>query len=357
MPRRSPRSPLGWIVPLACAGPAWLAAATGDAQPPRRDRCDDPRVTIDVTLPEVWRKAAIAACAALRDVPDTDPGARLRVARRAATAPTPKPEGVVVEATLADGRHTVREVAAPADLRLTLEALAVKPPPEPPPVATPAASPAAPPSASPTSPPSASPAAPPPPPRANAQPWLQAQIALWVVGRYAGRPDYLSVGPTLSADLAFGPWIVGLLGRWEAYQAVVNTPLVDFTMQTAGAGLFGGRRVLDWPSARVDVGLGVVVLAQTQGFSGSLRGDDDDDGPSGAGRRGGTAADARIGVFVRAAYGESTVRWLAALEGEISPLQIDATTRVDPMGPPLPGVSAALSVGVAFATGLAWSAP
>ena len=330
----SPPSPCRWLVPLLCLGPLALGAAAAGAQPPRRDRCDDPRVTIDVALADVWRKAAVAACAALRDVPDTDPGAKLRVAR--------KPDGVVVEATLADGRHTVREVAAPDDLRLTLEALAVKPPPDQPPAPTAPAAPAAPPAA---------------PPRAQAPPWLQMQVGLWLVGRYAGRPDYLSVGPTLSADIALGPWLVGLLGRWEAYQAVVNTPLVGFSMQTAGAGLYGGRRLIDWPAVRVDVGLDVVVLAQTQGFSGSLGGDDDDEEEAQSSQRGGSAADARVGIFARAAFGASALRWLVALEGEISPFQVGATTRVDPMGPPLPGVSAALSAGIAFGTGLPWSAP
>ena len=340
MPHRLP-SLFRWLVPLVCLGQASLWSGRALAQPPAGARCDDPRVTIDLTLKPAWKTAAVEACAALRDVPDTDPGVKLRVAHQA--------DGVAVEAILADGRRAVRQVAAPGDLRLTLEALAVKPPPEQPPVP---AAPAAP----------GAPAAAPPRPPAPLPPPLEVQVGLSLTGRASGLPAYLSVGPTLTADLCLGPWLVGVLGRWEAYQTLVSTELADFKMQTAGAGLFGGRRLVEQPGARLDLGLDLVVLAQTQSFHTTSAGDeepeeDDDDDEGTSTERDGSAVDARVGLFVRAAIDASPLRWVVAFDAEISPFQIGGGARVDPLGPALPGWSVGLSAGLAFGAALPWRAP
>ena len=273
--------------------------------------CADPRVSIAGALDTVWLEAVVSLCEDLGSIPDIDPQVRLRV--------IPAGTDVIVEASLPDGRTTLRRVRKPRDLRLTAEALATVPP-----AATLSKVDA-----------SAPPSSPDHEPAARSRP-IGFELGAAALVRASAAPTYVSAGTAGYVGVRPGNWMLGVHARWEILEQLTSHPPRGYEMDSAGAGFFVARRLELSPAVRADVGGAATLLVEAQSFETS------------AGEVSGSSTDVRLGLFTRFLFGTSAWRWTLALDGELSPPRLRRALRVDPVAPQLPTWSAGLAIGASW---------
>ena len=276
-----------WLV--CVLGTSSLAAHAAAAPEESGNVCEEPRVRIEGRPSERWLEAIARACDELSTMSDRDTSATVRM--------LPSDDDLIVEVVLADGRSALRRVKSPLGLRSALEALLTLPPANSP---TPRAP--APPSTSSELPPAESP---PPPPPKRPEHGLGVEIGLGVAGRVAGG-EYASVAPTAQANLLAGAWLFGLEVRWDvATFADVANPAA-FEMESVGAGLAVARRIA-LRALDLDIGFAPRLLSETQSFE------------TNGNEQARTASDIRLASFMRGAFGHGPLRFMAALDVELSP--------------------------------------
>jgi hypothetical protein len=296
--------------------------------------CDDLGIAVEGQLDPTWTEQLERVCDALRDQPDVDHGAHVRVVAG---------DPVIVLVKLADGRTAHRAVPSVGALERTIDALLTVPPTfEPGPDAPP--SPPSPPQVGPSSPlpmnlrPSERPPElPPPPPRPVH--WISAELGLLATGRLNGKPLYASVGLEAWAGLNLSNWILALTARYDGYQTEPTLSPSGFQMTTVGGGLDFTRRIEVTPIVDIDLGGGVSILEETQSAD-TVSGSGDDE-----------ANDVRIVAETRAHFGGRGPRFTLELEAEISPLRVRHAERLDPGLPTLP------SFGGCLGAGISWQSP
>ena len=313
------------------------AAPAGLFVPPMSARadgaCDDLGITVEGELDRTWTDELERLCGALRDQPDVDHGAHVRVVAG---------DPVIVLVKLADGRTAHRAVPSVGALERTIDALLTVPPTFEPPAEAPPSTPSPPQVGS--SPPTIDlrpserpPAIPPPPPRPVR--WISAELGLVATGRLNGKPLYASVGLEAWAGLNLSNWILALTARYDGYQTEPTLSPSGFQMMTVGGGLDFTRRIEATPIVDVDLGGGVTVLAETQSAD-TVTGSGDDE-----------VNDVRIVAETRAHFGGRGPRFTLELEAEISPLRVRHAERLDPGLPTLP------SFGGCLGAGMSWQSP
>lgn len=319
--------PRARLLSLAVSSFVLVVQSVALAEAGQAPACSDPRMTLDGPLDGSWTAAIAALCDELSTLPDIDPDVRLRVVASGAD--------VIVEATLRDGRSTLRRVTRPSNLRLTVEALTTVPPRDPSPedhgrapaVSSHAASSA-----------SATPIA---PVASIAPPLLRVEVGGAAMARVAGAPTYLSVGPTGYVTLRPGSWMLGVTARWEVLQAPTSGVPTNFEMDSVGAGFLVGRRFPLTDTVSLDIGVDATVIVEAQSFDDVKRGVEVSD----------SATDLRLGALTRLLLGTAPLQWTIAVDGEVSPARLRRAIRVDPAGPALPSVSFGLALGAS------WSEP
>ena len=305
--------PRALLAAVAASFAAVLAGASVRADP---RLCADPRVEIRGWPGPQWREAIARACATLANAPDSDRSARVTIAQVG--------EALELEATLVDGRSTVRTVRTPGSLEVALQALFELPPapvvtaPAPPPEMAPAPEPA--------------PTAPAPSPALH----LGIDLGALAATRIAGPGPYYSIGLSAFAQFEVGAWGLGVDVRWEAIQWSAGTGQ-DLEMATLALGVTIARR-FHARFADIDAGVSPRLVAETQSDTGS------------AGENTLATTDIRGAAFVRAALGHGgPFRPSIVLDAEVSPNRLRRSYRLDPGLPPLPAWSAGLGVGFAWA--------
>lgn len=298
---------------LAVTGLLVLAASPASAE---GVLCDDPGVRVLGQVSEQWAGPIGAACEAVLVLKDRDLDARVKLVAASA-------EILVVEVALKDGRTAVRHLKDPQALKPTLEALLTLPP-----IPAEPAGPAA---------PSA------PAPGANELPvggdyGVSFEAGAAVSGRAAGSSTYLSLAPTVFAELRLGPWIVGIDARWELleWRPQGRDPRVE--MDTIGLGINVARR-FDLGFMQLDTGFAPRLVLEIQSL------------PGGGDELTGTAFDLRLGALVRGVFAAGSIRPFVALDAELSPTRMRRSRRALDGFPVLPAFSAGLGVG------LMWGAP
>jgi hypothetical protein len=278
--------------------------------------CADPRVSVEGRLPEPFLEPVVRLCEELATLHDVDGAAHLRV--------VPASGGVIVEASLDDGRVAMRRVQDPKQLRATAEALLVLPPPPP--------------------------AAPPPPPAPTvpardrgSEPrrtdGLGFGIGLSILARLSRAPSHGSAGVGVETSVRAGDWRVGLRLRWEPTEELLASAPPGFEMDTVGAGFAVTRRFVRAESASLEAGITTTLVNETQS---AQLGEDE---------RAGAQTDVRAGVIARALIGSAPWYFVPSLEAEVSPGRVRRDIRIDDALPPLPSWSIALGLGVQ------WEAP
>lgn len=273
---------------------------------------------IEGLIEERYLEPIAKLCEELGAVHDVDMTAHLRIA--------PSADGVVVEASLTDGRVAVRHVTSPAQLRTTVEALLVLPPESRPTV----------------------PLEKPPPPSESGhalpahitpteeQHRLGFEIGSSFVTRLSGATNYLSAGPAVDFGVRSGDWLVGLHLRWEPWQGLLGSPPPGFEMDSVGFGIGVARRLFRAKSAALEAGILATFLDETQ----SVQFADEE--------RAGTQADVRLGLTTRALIGSHPWFFTPSLEAELSPSRLRRDIRINDALPPLPTWSVALGIGMAW---------
>jgi hypothetical protein len=315
---------------------------TGRAQPPPAawERC---RIEVTGTISALWLTALTRACDELAARQDLDTDAHVRV--------TPGPnDGLILQASLRDGRSAVRHVEARDGLALTMAALLVLPTPV---NITPAPAPPAPPanevSSTTASAAGNAKAAPQPAPatasldRAVTEPVapqsatgfrLHLGLSAAVIGHVSGAPTYVAAGFAVRISLRLGMLLVDASPRWEAAQASLRMRLPDFEMHSFGMAAFLGLRVWEGNDGAIETGVGTLVLAETQSyrqFGVELVG---------------TLISSQPALFARLLWGNPpNLRWTIGLEANVAPRRFSHEAHVRDMLPPLPVFGVGLSFG------------
>ncbi len=300
---------------------------------PARAACDGAHASSDLaSLPPAWRGAleALLEAAAREGHPWSCSGALVALALDGLAGP---------------GRLTVSPTDAPALTRVVDdpdevvpvgEALLARPlerpppPPPPPPLRTVDELPAR--AERPLAPPAV-------PPGQTNDPRLLIDMLGSV--RWSGSPATVWTGGVVRASLPFGPWSVGVWGRFEIATAELYPVPSDFWMFSASAGLSLGRRFVARPLelwGLVDASVAIVSI---------------DGGPDGTplGAEG-ARADPRVGLRLQGAI-PFAPRWRAifALDGEVGPMGL-ANERhriISTLLPPIPDFTLGASVGAEIA--------
>lgn len=316
----------GWCVMLVVS-----LSEPARAQEPS---CSDGRIRIEGPLDAAWARAALELCETLSTLPDLDPQILVRIV-------SSRP-GVILEASLPDGRTALRRVHAPADLRPTLEALATVPPapkqPPAPPTPTRAADPA-PVVARAATPASSSP--PPSPPRPA--PALGFELGLSADSRLEGGPAHVSVGPAAYVGLRPGAWMLALQLRWQAAQTVLREAPRGLEMSTVALSVLAAHRFRLKPAVHFDLGVSTSMLVQTQEYK-PHGGDEDDE-------VGASTVDARLGPLARLIVGRGAWRAFFALDADLSPVRVRHAFRLDASTPYFPTFGLGLNLGACWGWG------
>jgi len=315
---------------LACGAGALYALHASAARAQGSAPCADARIWVDGVVAERWREPLAQFCVDLGTLSGVDPAAHVHI--------VPAGEDLVVEAVAGDGRRARRRVQAPEGLSFTLEALMILPEPATPQPTSTTPPPAA--SAAPAGPEPGSPTAPaldPAPAAAPASAKSGVEIGASLLLRVARAPTYLSSGFELYGGLRSGPWLLGLVARWEPIQAVMDyEPPPSFEMDSVAAGFVVARRVLRAESADLDLGLKTLLVTETQSIQ------------MGAKETADTEADMRLGLLTRVLVGRPPLRWALAVELDASPLRLRREHRIAPGFPTLATWSVAVAVGGAW---------
>lgn len=291
---------------LLCPG----AAGAEDQVP----SCGSPQVTVEGVLDERWIEPLTRLCERLANGADVDRSARLRVVTAGSD--------VIIEATLSDGRTTLRRVRSPDDLQLTVEALTTVPQ-----VIKPISLPAAPvardPARAPVATRSLSPVA----------DHLTLEGGGAIFGRVELAPTYATLGAEGYAGLRFARSYIGLTLRWDAAETPTGAGPPSFEMETFGAGVLFARRLPLSAELALDVGPTALLLLQTQ--SSQVDSTETVD----------TEADLRLGLLTRAVVGQSAWRWTFSVEAEVSPPRLRRHVDSVPGFPALPIWTLGLGLG------------
>ncbi|MDB4971791.1 MAG: hypothetical protein JWN48_132 [Myxococcaceae bacterium] len=322
--RRAPRRSVPLRGLLLSAG-VTLAAGRSSAEAQPGSACTEQRLRVEGSLSPQWFVPVVQLCETLGTMANIDRSAQLRVVAAG--------DDVIVEATLGDGRSTLRRVHAPADLSLTVEALVAVPPPLE--TETTASTPASAPSE-----PVARPAFHLDPELALAPARPARRVSLEVggavVGRVAGSATYLSIGLLGYAGLRTGPWLLALMARWDGYQTVVDERPREFEMTTVGGGFSLLRELLRSEHTTLEGGVNTWLLGETQAYTPQTV------------ELAGSSVDVRVGAVARLLFGPGHLRYLASVDAELSPGRLRHELHVAEALPTLPGWSLGLGVGVAW---------
>jgi hypothetical protein len=166
-------------------------------------------------------------------------------------------------------------------------------------------------------------------------------IDMLASARWSGSPATVWTGGVLRASLPFGPWSVGVWGRFEIAAAELDPVPSDFWMYSGSVGLSLGRRFVARPLelwAFVDASVAIVSI---------------DGGPDGTplGAQG-ARADPRVGLRLQGAV-PFAPRWRAifALDGEIGPVGLASERHriISTLLPPIPDFTLGASIGAEIA--------
>ena len=319
-------------VPLRASPPIFAAIALAAlsrsawaAQP--RLECDESRVRILGRPDERWLEPIRRACDQLVATPDVDTTAQVRI--------IPEDANLMVLVTTSDGRSTVRRVTNSDELAPTLQALLELPPP--PVVRRPPVAPAPPAPSTIEGPPAY--AAPPTGAAVSGSELPRGfgvELGGAVGGRVSGGRGFVSLAPSISAQLRAGAWIFGIAARWEVL-TWGDSDVDSFEMETVAAGVFAAHR-FHVGFIDLDVGGSPRFVAETQGYTAAT------------GERSATVTDIGLAAIVRATFGRSAVRVFTEIDAELFPDRLRRDIRTDPALPPLPAWSAGLGAGVAVGT-------
>lgn len=277
--------------------------------------CESLHVTTEAPLRDPWVEASERACRELAELLDRDQSARIRLISDA--------DDVLVEVILADGRSAIRRVREPARLAPTLTALVSLPP------AT-----ANDPRARSTAPVALPPPALVPPTEPKRATTISVEIALSVAGRITASDD-ASIAPTVEASLVADRWLFGLWARWDVVSLSDVANPADFEQEGVGAGVSVARRT-NLGAVDLDIGASPRFIEDTQRYI--VNGTEEAR----------SAADIRLGAFVRAAFGHRALRFITTLDGELSPARLRRPIQLESDLPALPAWSAGLAAGVAW---------
>jgi hypothetical protein len=306
----------GWVM-WASSAAVFLCPRAAQGEGHDADAaCVDPRVVVEGALDARWLEPLTRLCEQLPAIKDMDPSARLRFV---AAGPD-----VIIEATLGEGRSALRRLRSPDDLRLTVEALTVAPPPEPEVRKLPVAL------APPTTTIVAAPATSSEPAR------IGVEVGGALVGRVERAPTYLSTGVEAYASLRLDRYWLGLLVRWDIIEVLTRNAPPLFEMDNVGVGLSFVRRSSPASTLHLDLGATAMVLAQTQSSQiGSKELLD-------------TELDVRLGLLARALFGRSAWRWTVAIETDVSPPRLRRSNSVAEGFPTLPTWGLGLGLGAVW---------
>jgi hypothetical protein len=296
--------------------------------------CEGIDVKVEAQPTPRWNDVLSRTCSNLEAIPDRDPTASIRL--------VPSEDDLLVEVVLTDGRSAIRRVTSPSALRSAIEALLALPPEaaSKPTRRVPERSPAPevlPPESKPTS---HQPAVVESPPSRS----TTADLALSIAGR-AGGSGFFSVAPTAEAYLISGRWLFGLSARWDALQHVVTSSNLDYSIESAAAGLAIARRI-ELPVLDLDVGFSPRMVVESEGFD-IQPPPTDDDAEDDISR---TSTDVRVAFFGRALVGHGPVRFFTGIDGELSPARLRRVVRAASYTPALPAWSLGLAAGVSWST-------
>lgn len=302
------------LIAIVAVGPN----ARADAQ---RD-CFGGRVRV-VALPDDhdWADALRLVCARLTDADDVDPDVSLEVGIDAA--------GVVLVATLVDGRSATRHVGAPDRLLETVEALTLLPL-RPPPIRSRLVE-----------------ASPMPPPTAEAQTQdssvsdgrangVSIETGIAFGGRVFATPVFTGASLDGYVGARLQNWGIALAIRWDPVVRPTAQDGSRYETSAFAVGFAVTRRFVANQRLRFDVGGTVALGVQVQEYEtiGTEMTHAD--------------TDAHVGVLVRSLVGEGPARWLTSIEADLSPERALHPLRVEPELPRLPYFTLGVTTGVAW---------
>lgn len=298
-----------WLTVSTAVVPALARAAPADVH------CDDTRIRVYGPIASRWLVSIAAACEHLASQADTDRSTSIRIVASG--------DDVVIEANTRTGRSATRRVRSPEHLAEVLEALLVVLP-----DAQGETAPAEPPAKAEASdaPVAAAKTA------EHTEPSASFELSGAVTGRVAG--PFVSVGPTITAGLVLGAWLIGIDARWDVDQRKANAP-PGFEMQTVGAALVLSRR-FRFGFGDLDAGLAPRLVVETQTI---------EDAKS---EESYSATDVRLAGLARASFGHSALRFYTLLDTELAPGRLRRSLRLAAGLPALPSWSASLSVGLSW---------
>jgi len=330
---------------LVAALAAASNSATARADAPEQ-RCAAVPMTVEGQLDSLWIDALARACAQLGARSDVDHGARLSVHAFG--------DELVIEATLADGRSAVREVASPLALARVLEALLALPSAGPRPnTDSPAAelratdasiprtvgsapdAPSARASAVESEPSRALVARPGDTLQAREPRVLVLRAGVALMGRVT-EGSRLSIGVQAQGGISVGAGELAVVARWEPAMQVPGGAPAGFESTAFGVGVLVGALTRPAPWAELHAGVDVTIIERVESAE------------EGADEIAGSHTDVRIGAMTRLELGSSRVRPFVGLDAEISPLVAGRSVRIDPMLPPQTVWSAGVTLGLAW---------
>ncbi|MFO0728325.1 MAG: hypothetical protein U1E65_31380 [Myxococcota bacterium] len=287
--------------------------------------CEDPGVRVQGQVSDRWATSIGQACHAVQDLADRDREARVKI--MAATS-----EVLVVEVALRDGRTAVRRLKDPETLTPTLEALLTLPP-TPVAAALTSAAPIATPAPDTKTVAITTPIPTPEAPSFSAG-FVGFEAGAGVSARAAGTNTYLSMAPTIFAELRLGNWLVGIDARWELLEFRPESHHDRIDMDTIGLGINVAHR-FDLDFMELDTGFAPRLVIEFQS---------DDSNPDIDVSA--STPDLRLGMVFRGIFGKGAFRPFVAFDAEFSPTRLRHSRRLLDGFPILPAYSTGLAAGL-----------